>query len=601
MIASIYFSVAIAALMSAYLGLRSFSADINNLEKFPDLAFIFSIYTSGQMPPLDPFTAGESINYYYLGHYMSALIAHFTGRYPNDVFHYHVGLCFALSAIGLYVVAYRILKGIGTNLSRPIVHIGGGIAVLFGVFIGNFQAFYEYFIMRSGKFWYPDATRYIQNTIHEYPSYSYIVGDLHGHVMNMPFSILAVMVIYVWCKRLSLQDEFRFERIFKNEKTLIVLISFIAGSAYLINAWDIMTIFLLAGVTTWCAIGQKQKYFSKETITFLIKLSTAWVLLAILFYLPYWIKFSPPASGINLVPPSKSSPIMQLLIIWLIHLFFPLLFLIKRKSFKGELFFLKALVILGIFLIAFTELAYFRDIYPEHFRANTMFKIGAQVWLWLSIASAVIIAYVLAGFIELSLFERKIYVAIAGFLIGAGLFWTLRAIPQGFNLNSNAFLSSNLDGLDFLRKTEVAEIELIHWLRENVSGQPVLLQAVGDSFSEYGRVTVFTGLPTILQWPIHVWLWRGSYDRSFKPKSSIEKSFGVTDSVSMRLASVTQIYESEDLYLTRQLLDRYSVEYVLISSLERKKYPKLKEDKLVQLGQVVFEKGAVKLIKVYKN
>jgi len=53
---------------------------------------------------------------------------------------------------------------------------------------GNFQTY-----------WYPDATRFIvekfgamDNTIHEFPIYSFIVADLHGHLLNLPFVLLFI-------------------------------------------------------------------------------------------------------------------------------------------------------------------------------------------------------------------------------------------------------------------------------------------------------------------------------------------------------------------------------------------------------------------------
>ena len=35
-------------------------------------------------------------------------------------------------------------------------------------------------------YWYPNATRFIHNTIHEFPLYSFVVSDLHGHVLDIP-------------------------------------------------------------------------------------------------------------------------------------------------------------------------------------------------------------------------------------------------------------------------------------------------------------------------------------------------------------------------------------------------------------------------------
>ena len=44
---------------------------------------------------------------------------------------------------------------------------------------------------------------------------------------------------------------------------------------------------------------------------------------------------------------------------------------------------------------------------------------------------------------------------------------------------------------------------------KTIEGQPVVLEANGDSYSDYERVSAMTGLPTVLGWYVHEWLWRG--------------------------------------------------------------------------------------------
>ena len=47
----------------------------------------------------------------------------------------------------------------------------------------------------TASYWFPDATRYIgynpvndsDKTIHEFPCYSFVLGDLHAHVVNVMF------------------------------------------------------------------------------------------------------------------------------------------------------------------------------------------------------------------------------------------------------------------------------------------------------------------------------------------------------------------------------------------------------------------------------
>jgi len=50
------------------------------------------------------------------------------------------------------------------------------------------------------------------------------------------------------------------------------------------------------------------------------------------------------------------------------------------------------------------------------------------------------------------------------------------------------------------------------WINKNIKGQPTILEAQGDSYTDYGRVSVNTGLPTVMGWTVHEWFWRNSYD-----------------------------------------------------------------------------------------
>ena len=67
------------------------------------------------------------------------------------------------------------------------------------------------------SYWFPDATRYIgfdpdvpDKTIHEFPCYSFVLGDLHAHVVNIMFVLLVLGLLYAWMqwmwKRKSLED-----------------------------------------------------------------------------------------------------------------------------------------------------------------------------------------------------------------------------------------------------------------------------------------------------------------------------------------------------------------------------------------------------------
>jgi uncharacterized membrane protein len=128
-----------------------------------------------------------------------------------------------------------------------------------------------------------------------------------------------------------------------------------------------------------------------------------------------------------------------------------------------------------------------------------------------------------------------------------------------------------LYGLNFLKKNSFGDYQLISWLNKNILDQPTVLEAAGDSYTDYNRISMATGLPTIEGWLVHEWLWRGSYDEPGK-----------------RAAEVQTIYESNDLSQTKTLLEKYQVKYVVIGELEREKYKNINEEKFFQIGERIF-------------
>ena len=74
------------------------------------------------------------------------------------------------------------------------------------------------------------------------------------------------------------------------------------------------------------------------------------------------------------------------------------------------------------------------------------------------------------------------------------------------------------------------DLEAIHWLQDNVEGTPTLLEATIPYFRWGARVSIHTGLPTVLGWDSHEWLQRWEY------RPMIEQ----------RRADVQTIYETAD-------------------------------------------------------
>jgi uncharacterized membrane protein len=134
-----------------------------------------------------------------------------------------------------------------------------------------------------------------------------------------------------------------------------------------------------------------------------------------------------------------------------------------------------------------------------------------------------------------------------------------------------------LDGLKYLQSLYPDDYKLITSLNSSNPPIPslpsiVLLEAVGDSYTKYARISANTGISTVLGWPVHEWLWRNGYDIPGKRTTDVQK-----------------IYESADIAETKKILKEYEVNYVWISQLEREKYPNLNEFKFRKIGKQILK------------
>ena len=115
-------------------------------------------------------------------------------------------------------------------------------------------------------------------------------------------------------------------------------------------------------------------------------------------------------------------------------------------------------------------------------------------------------------------------------------------------------------------------MEAIDWLNDHVSGAPVVLEAVGDDYSAFGhgRISTFTGLPTVLGWPGH------------------ERQWG--HAVGDRAAQVARAYSSPTAAAALPVLREHDVRYVVVGPLERTDYGDGGVAKWDELGRRVFDR-----------
>ena len=221
------------------------------------------------------------------------------------------------------------------------------------------------------------------------------------------------------------------------------------------------------------------------------------------------------------------------------------------------------------------EFVYLKDNFGQ--RLNTIFKFYYQAWLLFGVAAVYGLDYLLRRFRISGAVALVVY---SGALLISLLFPFFaiqsRAIEYRGPIASSDRLPATLDGLDYLNQRNPDEYEALLWLRENVDGVPVILEAVGGQYSGFGRVSATTGLPTLLGWAGHEFQWRGN-----------------TPEPGQREPIVSIIYGEANWVDTADLLNTYDVVYIYYGQLERSTYNPQVVEKFNQNLEVAYSNNNV--------
>ena len=583
-------------------------------EKFMDYGFMEAMMRSKTLPATDLWYSQGKINYYYGGQYFAVFLTKLSGAKVELTYNlmrtFVAGLAFAMPFSLVHQMVTDRLGRIRTGWKKALPSVTGILAGISVSIAGNMH-YVVYgqiipFIQKLkgeevSSYWFPDATRYIgfnpdveDKTIHEFPCYSFVLGDLHAHVVDIMFVLLLLGLLYAWMKKVrttELSGESMSRRGFWKKQLLmpqLLAAGALLGMFHWTNYWDFVIYFVVTcGAALFMnIIGQKGKirWVLGVTAAQAVEILT----LATVIILPFTLQFdtSNMVQGIALAK-HHSLP-HQLLVLWGLPGILTILFVVSllieklRGAEQKSLYHLLTsirlpdlfAVLMGlcaIGLVLIPELVYVRDIYENgNARANTMFKLTYQAYIMFGMTM------IYAIFRLLVIGKNKILKVLA--FIGLFLFvWTCgyfgNSVHSWFGTVWKPSQYKGLNATAFLETDFPEDVNGIRWLKENISDAPVVLEANGDSYSEYERVSAMTGLPTIMGWYVHEWLWRGN----------------LAD-LNAKIEEIKEIYTSTDETRVKELLEEYNVSYIFVGSCERNKYgADLNNDLLKGLGEVVFQ------------
>lgn len=330
-------------------------------------------------------------------------------------------------------------------------------------------------------------------------------------------------------------------------------------------------------------------------------------LLGEIFALPFTLQFDQISASALLA--ENHTPLYQYMVLWGLPIFTILVFFIKsiiehvdkikipkrknrKQKSKGKRLakllssymeslsdtdlYVITIGLCAIGLILLPEIVYVKDIYSgDYKRANTMFKLTYQAFIMFGISFGYI-------YIRLLKYAKgvaiKILTGISLMAFCLTLLYPTNAVKGWYG---NIFDKSGYEGIsatEFMKEDFKDDYLATKWLIDNVAGSPVVLEANGYSYTDYQRVSVITGLPTVLGWYTHEQLWKSGPD-----------TYDNITELNKRAADIEAIYTSENIDLVEDLIHKYQVSYIYVGPLEEMKYEWINHDLIRSLGEVVFE------------
>ena len=175
-------------------------------EKPMDVAYLIAVVKSSTFPPYDPWYAGGFINYYYYGFVPIAALIRLTGIVPDVAYNLALPMLFAFTLTGTFSVGYNLAEALRQRDTQMVrrwspVWAGVGAALLVTVLAnvdGAAQlvqgAWSSITDEHFGQFDFWRSSRLMpgQIAINEFPFWTFLFGDLHAHLISLPFQVLAI-------------------------------------------------------------------------------------------------------------------------------------------------------------------------------------------------------------------------------------------------------------------------------------------------------------------------------------------------------------------------------------------------------------------------
>lgn len=409
--------------------------------------------------------------------------------------------------------------------------------------------------------WWWWTTRVLPGTISEYPAFTFLLGDPHAHVLGMP---LAVLVLALAVQTLDGGRALAWRSWLRDPTRLLLTALLFAGVA-MTNAWDVVTLGAIwaaagvfaAGRAGWRPPGSLLLIARWGALPVAVALALEWPLLGGL---------DPPPTALALVTGEHSDP-ARWLAFWLAPALLPAaaLLVLRPRLDRGAARLgggLAALVAVGwvagvllrapaevaargsgwavlgglvvavaliagwagaaerardrglaaalflagaaAVLVLLTEVVRVHDAFPN--RMNTVFKLWLLAWVALAVASGALAGQAVDRLAARPWPRHRLVLAGVCLALVVASMATPPAIAASRaregatrGLDATAYLDEDLPGVRWAGE----------WARAHLDPRrDVLVEAVSESYGEGNRLSVVSGIPTLIAWPNHERQWR---------------------------------------------------------------------------------------------
>jgi YYY domain-containing protein len=578
--------------------LRAVAPDLWHLarggEKPMDFAYLNAVLRTDSFPPPNPWLAGYEINYYYFGFVLAALPIKLGNFAPEIGTNLVLSTLYAVVFVQVFTLAYGLQAWLAQQQAekpptpRRLI-LFSLLGTAFAMLMGNLATWELLFFPEPSMhpnrwYWYP--TRVLGESanggggaINEVPFFSFLYGDLHAHILALLPTTLALAVIGALLT------------------TRCPLWAYVLGAVsavlYMSNTWDVL---LYVPLGALCLLWAGEAW---RDLPRFLRLSAWTVLGGVVTVAPFWWHFTLgeerglmrwEGEGSLLLPfmlqwglafgvaalwllyrakallvPEADSPVeIGLAILALV----PVLALPPETGTKVAC----ALVISASLLLAWRDktwrllhlalaLIFAIILAPEYIvargdvgRLNTVFKSSYQVWVWLGLLLPLLLA-------ALWTYEKwRWQVRIGVLFLCLGLLYPIQALPARYadnetgvyTLNGNLFMNTLRVPHNGQALTISRDAALTQWMRANIKGFPVIAEWYEFEYQWNGRVSVQTGLPTVIGWTNHM---RQQYTRHHP-------------TIEQRRADIQTLYTSDDPAEIERIIKQYGVRYVVVGEME---------------------------------